>query len=110
MRTVIVTGGSRGLGLGIARRLAGAGYRVIAVARRETEELRDASREAGALHFWPCDLADTAALPGLVKDLRREFGPVYGLVNNAGLAPAACWRRCRQRRSNSSCGSIPCRR
>jgi len=85
MRTVIVTGGSRGVGLGIARRLAGASYRVIAVARRETDELRDAAREAGALHFWPCDLADTMVLPGLVKDLRREFGPVYGLVNNAGI-------------------------
>jgi len=33
MRNVIVTGGSRGLGLGLARRLAAAGYRVIALAR-----------------------------------------------------------------------------
>jgi NAD(P)-dependent dehydrogenase (short-subunit alcohol dehydrogenase family) len=39
MENVIVTGASRGLGLGIARKLVGAGYRVVAVARRESEEL-----------------------------------------------------------------------
>ena len=41
MRNVLVTGGSRGIGLAIARKLAGNGYDVIAVARRESQELRD---------------------------------------------------------------------
>jgi 3-oxoacyl-[acyl-carrier protein] reductase len=90
MHNVIVTGGSRGLGLAIARNLAGAGYQVIAVARRESAELasamddmRNASR--GAIHFRPCNLSDIAALPRLAKLLNDEFGPLYGLVNNAGL-------------------------
>ena len=39
MRNVVVTGGSRGLGLGIARRLAARGYRAIAIARKETNQL-----------------------------------------------------------------------
>jgi len=39
MRNVVVTGGSRGLGLGIARKLAGAGYRVLAVARKMNDQL-----------------------------------------------------------------------
>jgi 3-oxoacyl-[acyl-carrier protein] reductase len=90
MRNVIVTGGSRGLGLGIARALAHSGYQVIAIARRESDELfkaRDhiAGQAQGALHFRPFDLADVAGIAGLVKGLRGEFGTLYGLVNNAGL-------------------------
>ena len=90
MRNVIVTGGSRGLGLGMARVLAGAGYRVIAVARRLSEELEAASRTAhdsgqGTIEFRACDLSDLDALPALVRALRADFGPIYGLVNNAGL-------------------------
>jgi 3-oxoacyl-[acyl-carrier protein] reductase len=90
MRNVIVTGGSRGLGLGIAKTLTGAGYRAIAVARKETPQLTSAMEEAdrdnpGSLHFVPFDLAEIEDIPTLVKTLRKEFGPVYGLVNNAAV-------------------------
>ena len=86
MRNVIVTGGSRGLGLGIARRLVGSGFRVIAIARQEGEVLAAARNELGdRLHFQAADLAELAALPALVRGLRNDFGPIYGLVNNAGL-------------------------
>ena len=81
-RNVIVTGGSRGLGLGIGRRLAEAGFRVIAIARKPSDELSAAGRW---LQFWPCDLGEVEAIPGLVKAIAREFGAVYGLVNNAGI-------------------------
>jgi 3-oxoacyl-[acyl-carrier protein] reductase len=85
MDNVIVTGASRGLGLGIALRLREAGYRAIAVARKMSDELAAAQKEAGPLPFWPCDLADIDALGGLVKSIRAEFGPIAGLVNNAGI-------------------------
>ena len=87
MRNILVTGGSRGIGLGIAQRLANAGFNVIAVARRESDELRTAIGEAkqGNLHFRACDLSAIDALPAFVKALRDEFGPIYGLVNNAGI-------------------------
>jgi 3-oxoacyl-[acyl-carrier protein] reductase len=87
MRNVIVTGGSRGIGLGIARMLASGGDRVITVARRDTPELAAAMRDAapGAIAFRACDLADISALPALVKDIHGAFGPIYALVNNAGL-------------------------
>jgi 3-oxoacyl-[acyl-carrier protein] reductase len=90
VRNVIVTGGSRGLGLAISSALAAAGYQVIAVARRETDALNAAIAAAatagrGAISFCAADLAATAAIPALVRELRKRFGPVYGLVNNAGL-------------------------
>jgi len=87
MRNVLVTGGSRGIGLVIAKRLADAGFNVIAVARRESEELRSAigAAKQGNLHFRPCDLSAIDGLPAFVKSLRDEFGPIYGLVNNAGI-------------------------
>lgn len=89
MRNIVVTGGSRGIGLGIARKLAGSGDQVIVLARRESADLAAAMHEAaaagGAIRFRACDLAETAALPGLVKALRGEFGTIDGLVNNAGL-------------------------
>jgi 3-oxoacyl-[acyl-carrier protein] reductase len=91
MRNVIVTGGSRGLGLGIARRLADSGFRVIAVARKESEELASAIREAervnpGSFQFAAFDLAQVECLANLVKTLRKDYGPIYGLVNNAGVS------------------------
>jgi len=87
MRNVLVTGGSRGIGLAIAQNLAGAGFNVIAVARRESDELRAAigGAKQGNLHFRPCDLSEIDALPAFVKALRDEFGAIYGLVNNAGI-------------------------
>jgi 3-oxoacyl-[acyl-carrier protein] reductase len=90
LRNVVVTGGSRGLGLAIARRLATAGYGVIAVARQMSDQLGGAMKEngnsrAGSLDFVAFDLADTDGIPDLVRKLRRRFGVLYGLVNNAGL-------------------------
>jgi 3-oxoacyl-[acyl-carrier protein] reductase len=91
MRSVLVTGGSRGLGLGIARKLVAAGYRAIAVARQESGELKASIQEAegnvpGSFHFVPFDLAEIERIPDLVKTLRKKFGPIYGLVNNAGIS------------------------
>jgi 3-oxoacyl-[acyl-carrier protein] reductase len=91
MRNVIVTGGSRGLGLGIARKLIESGHRAIVIARKESDEFIAAridveTANAGSLHFVPFDLAQIEGIPELVKNLRKEFGPIYGLVNNAGMS------------------------
>jgi 3-oxoacyl-[acyl-carrier protein] reductase len=93
MRNVIVTGASRGLGLAIAQRLAETGYRVIAVARGESEPLRALATAspgslAGRLDFRACDLSRIDAIAPFVAELRKEFGQFYGLINNAGAGTA----------------------
>ena len=90
MRNVLVTGASRGLGLGIARALAADGFRVLAVARTESEALTRTVAEvewagAGAIHFAGFDLEALDGIPDLVRGLTKAHGPLYGLVNNAGL-------------------------
>ncbi|MBV8577805.1 MAG: SDR family oxidoreductase, partial [Acetobacteraceae bacterium] len=85
MRNVIVTGGSRGIGLAIASRLAGSGdYNVLAVARRESEEFRRAARGGGEdrLHFRAFDLGEIGKISVFVKEVRDTFGTIYGLINN----------------------------
>lgn len=90
MPNVIVTGGSRGIGLGIVRALQAAGHDVVAVARHETEALcalmnPSAADGAGAVRFEPFDLGRIDELPELVKRIRGRYGPIFGLVNNAGI-------------------------
>jgi len=90
---VIVTGASRGLGLAISQALAAAGYRVLAIARSPTAELEKLAKAAaqegrGAVQFHAFDLLETSAMAPLVSRLRQEAGPLYGLVNNAGLGTA----------------------
>ena len=90
MRNVIVTGGSRGLGLAIAKQLVADGYSVVAIARRETKPLleeiaRASAGDAGALAFVPFDFADLDTIPDLAARLKKQFGAPYGLVNNAAI-------------------------
>jgi len=64
-RTILVTGASRGLGLGIARKLAASGFGVVALARQKTKQVTDAIAEAkqakhGAIHFVSFDLGKIA--------------------------------------------------
>ena len=87
---VLITGASRGLGLGIARKLAAAGYCVVAVARKPNKELTEAIAQAkrgkrGSLHFVAFDLGKIDQIPNLVRKLRKNFGAPFGLVNNAAV-------------------------
>ncbi|MFF7244555.1 SDR family NAD(P)-dependent oxidoreductase [Embleya sp. NPDC008237] len=88
-RVALVTGGSRGLGLLIARELARLGARVTICARDE-EELADAAalirRDTGRSVSWEqCDLSDGRAVDEMVVEVTRRHGPVEILVNNAGI-------------------------
>ena len=87
MRNVLITGGTRGVGLAIATRLAADGFRVFALGRKESPALAKAIADApsGAVNFVPFDLADIGVIPDLVREMKAEHGPLYGLVNNAAL-------------------------
>ena len=87
-RTVLITGGSRGLGLVMARQLAAAGARLALVARDE-RELERARREligAGAeVLALPCDVRVQADVNAAVQEAVKHFGGIDVLINNAGV-------------------------
>lgn len=86
MKTVLVTGVSRGLGLAIARRLVDDGFRVIGYSRTLSDEVREMCDEApDRMTFRPLDMSDLDAVADEARRAVKEDGPVFGLVNNAGI-------------------------
>lgn len=86
-KLVLVTGGTRGLGLAIVQRLASEGYRVVAAGRRQTAELEVVvSDSAGRVAYEALDLARIAELHETANRIVKTHGPLYGLVNNAAVA------------------------
>jgi citronellol/citronellal dehydrogenase len=83
----IVTGGGSGIGLAVARTLGELGARV-AIAGRDAEKLErargDLAASGCAVHACPCDIREIDQVAALVADVRRVFGDVTVLVNNAG--------------------------
>jgi NAD(P)-dependent dehydrogenase (short-subunit alcohol dehydrogenase family) len=89
-RVAVVTGGTRGLGLAMARAFAQAGAAVVVVSRKPDacDEVAAALRAEGArAAACACHVGHWKELDGLVEEVYREFGRVDVLVNNAGLSP-----------------------
>ena len=87
MRNVLLTGGTRGLGLTIAGELAARGYRVIATGRQPSEALDELVQHAsgeGEVAFMKLDLAEDD-LHDFIQEVTGTYGDLYGLVNNAAL-------------------------
>ncbi|MBC8073127.1 MAG: SDR family NAD(P)-dependent oxidoreductase [Deltaproteobacteria bacterium] len=87
-KLALVTGGSRGLGLNLARELGSRGATVVICARKE-EELEQAAHDlahAGVdVYTHACDVTDREAVARMIEDVELEHGPIDVLVNNAGI-------------------------
>lgn len=87
-QVVLITGGSRGLGLALAREFGRHGCR-LALCARDAEELERAREDLQAsgyeAHTSVCDLTDTAQVNRLVAEVTAHYGQIDILVNNAGV-------------------------
>ncbi|HMJ04811.1 MAG TPA: SDR family oxidoreductase [Chthoniobacterales bacterium] len=87
-KVVLITGGSRGLGLVLARQVCALGGRVVLLAR-DREELQRAhdelAREGGDVSILPCDLLERAQAEDAVRHVVSHFGTLDVLINNAGI-------------------------
>jgi short-subunit dehydrogenase len=87
-KTVVITGGSRGLGLALAREVSAQGARV-AICGRDADSLeraRHSLEQLGAeVLAAPCDITEPSSVSHLFQQIRERFGPVDVLINNAGV-------------------------
>jgi NAD(P)-dependent dehydrogenase (short-subunit alcohol dehydrogenase family) len=85
---VLITGGSRGLGLALAQEFGRHGCR-LAICARDSEELARAQRDLAARGFEVftaiCDLTDTAQVKHMIAEVTAHYGQIDILVNNAGI-------------------------
>ncbi len=88
-RGVVVTGGGRGIGRAVARRLAESGAAVV-VSARSTEQIENVAEELRAdglqAHAVRCDVANEASVAAMAEEAIERLGRVDILVNNAGIA------------------------
>ncbi len=86
-RTVLITGGSSGIGEAAAKKIAKAGGQVVLIARtpekleKVAEEIRS---DGGSAHFYSCDLSDMDAIAEMADQVLDDLGGVDILINNAG--------------------------
>lgn len=91
-KVALITGGTRGIGLGIAECLAREGYDLSLCGLRDERSVADtlnALRELGhKVLYTPCDVGDASQRAELMAATQDRFGGLQVLVNNAGIAPA----------------------
>lgn len=87
-KVVLITGGSRGLGLVLARELARKGAR-LAICGRDIDTLDRATEELGKLGAeviaLPCDVSQLDEVDRMIREVRRQYGRIDVLINNAGV-------------------------
>ncbi len=84
----VITGGTRGIGLGIAKELLKEDFSIVLTARKESLELAELKAQYGEkVNFLPCDISSEKDIENLVRFTEIKFGQIDLLVNNAGVAP-----------------------
>ena len=90
-KVALITGGTRGIGFGIAACLAREGWRLALNGRRAAESVAEAldalGRHAAEVQYFPADISRTNDRERLLHGIRERFGALHLLVNNAGVAP-----------------------
>jgi len=91
-RVALVTGGTRGIGLGIARALARDGWSLALCGRRPASDVHSVVEDLGAggaseVAYWPADVGVATDRARLLSAIETRFGRLDALVNNAGKAP-----------------------
>jgi NAD(P)-dependent dehydrogenase (short-subunit alcohol dehydrogenase family) len=90
-RVALVTGGTRGIGLGIARALARDGFDLVVCGVREDVHvapvLAELRAEGAAAHYVRADVGERGDRECLVSEVRERLGRLHVLVNNAGVGP-----------------------
>ena len=90
-RHVIVTGGSRGIGLAMVQGLLADGFCVSTCSRNSSSALRELqshSQYSSRLFFNHCSIGENDQIELFVKNAIDTMGPIYALINNAGIAQA----------------------
>lgn len=90
-KVALITGGTRGIGLGIAQALAKEGFSLALNGMRPEESVREVLDELGKVApevaYFPGDIGSTEARQAMIDGIRERFGALHALVNNAGVAP-----------------------
>ena len=87
----LITGGSRGIGLGIAHALVKEGYRVaingVRPIQQVVETLNDLKADGGEVVYCQGDIGNPDERIKIVEEIKNQWGDLHVLVNNAGIAP-----------------------
>lgn len=90
-RVAFITGGSRGIGFGIASQLAEAGFDIaingVRPADAVTEVIEALKKYGGEVIYCQGDISSTQDRTRMVSEIRSHYGALHVLVNNAGIAP-----------------------
>ncbi len=84
----LITGGTRGIGLGIAKKLLENGFEVLLTSRNQSADLENLkSTYPDRVDFFACDISDISQIDALKIYAENKYGKIDVLVNNAGVAP-----------------------
>ncbi len=104
-KVAIITGGTRGIGKGIAELFAQQGAKVIITGRSAqnsaADEINSAINPDNAVKYIGCDMADRAAITSLIESVLKDYGRIDILINNAGITEDTLFIRMSDEQWNS---------
>lgn len=90
-KTALITGGARGIGLGVSQKLASEGWNLAISGRKEKGLIENALQELRShgvsVRYYRSDISNSEDRAALLEEIKQEFGALHILVNNAGVAP-----------------------